>query len=166
MKDITTGSIFTGEDGDISLTSNNGIIDTSGGTLNSSSETGNGGAVTLTALKEIITGAINTRHTDLATSGNGGAITLTSGASIDTSAGELVSTSIYGDGGTVTLNADENIITDNIVTFSGGNNASAGNAGNIFLTSTTGAIDSSAGFLDAGANIGNGGTISLNGSRK
>jgi filamentous hemagglutinin family protein len=78
VKDITTGSIFTGEGGDISLTSSIGIIDTTAGTLRSSSGNGSGGGITLDTEGDINVGQLDS------SSGNsrGGAITLNAGGNI------------------------------------------------------------------------------------
>jgi len=69
-QDIITGDIIN-PGGEISLTSNNGIIDTHRGILNTSAATGDGGNVTLTA-NTINPGSINTS----AAAGRGGNISL------------------------------------------------------------------------------------------
>jgi hypothetical protein len=63
----------------------------------------------------------------------------------------------YGsDGGNITLTALGNISTDNLVSF-----ATSGKAGDIRLTSVTGAIDTTAGTLEATSGNGSGGNVTL-----
>ncbi len=195
---ITTGDINTSslleDGGDISLTSDNGAINTSAGTLKSNAAdngndsfgfSGNGGNITLKAYNDITTGNISTLI-GYGGVGNAGNISLTSAAgAIDTSAGRLDTGATYGNGGAVTLKAADSITTGEVwshslangnggaVTLKAHNDITTaeirtligyggvGNAGNISLTSTAGAIDARAGSLDAGATFGSGGTITL-----
>jgi hypothetical protein len=163
--DTTTANLISyaqnGNAGNISLISTAGAIDTKAGTLYSYSGNGNAGAVTLNASDSITTGNINSYSLS---NGNGGVVTLKAQNEINTSTGSI-STIGYGientngNGGIVTLEAFNDITTGNIFTLVG--SGGIGNAGNISLTSTTGAINTIAGILDAGTTFGNGGTISL-----
>jgi filamentous hemagglutinin family protein len=156
---ITTGNIDSssllsnGTGGDISLTTSGGTIDTSAGTvISGDSLGGNGGAIALTA-----TGNITTA--DILTNGNldGGDITLSSsGGSINTTAGDLDSSSTNGNGGAIALSAPTNItagninadgilnidgvsdggdisLTSNQINFTGGNNSVSSNDANLLL---------------------------------
>ncbi|MBW4450817.1 MAG: filamentous hemagglutinin N-terminal domain-containing protein [Spirirestis rafaelensis WJT71-NPBG6] len=126
-------------------------------------------------------GAIDTYVSD----GNAGSVIIDSRGSIKLT-GALRASSRNGNGGAVTLQARNDITTnDNISTLitdggvgNGGNisltstqgainttfirDGGVGNGGNISLTSTQGAINTTAGKLNAG-NSGNGGAITLNG---
>ena len=141
--DIQTGYIWTSSDsgngGIITITSSNGGINTTGGLLASSSNSGSGGAVSLTA-----NGSINTRNiTSSSNSLQGGNITLNSlSGGIDTSAGSLVSSA---------LNPSEDSINPNIPNPGNGGAVSLTAAGNI----NTSEISSYA------AGTGNGGNIAI-----
>ncbi len=151
---VTTPSLTT-PGNSISITSNLGQIDTTGGTIDSSS-TGAGGDVTLTTTNlAIITGNVNSNSTG---SGKGGNITITSGDAIDTTLGTLNSSSMTGQGGDITLNANSNIKIANLNTNS---NLSSGAGGNITLNSNGGLITNITGTINATANSGHGGNISL-----
>ena len=151
---ITTGSIFSRSDGigtggAISLTSGGGDIDTSAGTLDTTSAV-NGGAIALSAAGNITTD--NITSTGQVSSG---VINLTSSdGSIDTTAGSLDSSS-RGNGGAITLRATDNMTTGNLDSSSTG----AGNGGNITFSSTQGAINTDS--LKSSADSGNGGAIAL-----
>ena len=150
----TTGITTNG--GNIALTSLIGSINAIAGTLNSSSTNGNGGTVRLTAASDINTAQINTQG-DI----NGGTINLTSNnGAINLT--ETISTLGNTNGGDVTLTASGNINTDNIVTAGVG-----GNAGDISIASTQGAINTtnncnSSCALTSNSGNGTGGNISLN----
>ena len=155
----TAGNIQTGgidsqgnnNAGAISLTSTAGAINTTLGELNSSSSSGDGGAIALTAAGNIQTGRIDSQGNN-----NGGAISFTSTAGvINTTLGELNSVSSSGDGGAIALTALGNIQTAKID--SQGNN----NAGAISLTSRGGSIDTTLGELNSFAVSGDGGAIAL-----
>ncbi|AFY83474.1 filamentous hemagglutinin family N-terminal domain protein [Oscillatoria acuminata PCC 6304] len=163
--DITTQSIVSNSDGEgslgnggnITLTSIAGAVDTTAGFITSWTEEGNAGLVTLAAFGDIQTGMIDSKA---AGGGNGGNITLTS------TAGEIIarptaqptgeqpqdfglySRSVLGDSGDVSLTAYGNIITSNIYADSDGE-GSLGNGGNIILTSETGAVDTTTGYLSS-----------------
>ncbi|MEH1839518.1 MAG: filamentous hemagglutinin N-terminal domain-containing protein, partial [Nostoc sp.] len=160
QNNITTGKLYSdslgaGNGGNITLRSTGGGIDTSAGTLDSISSTGNGGAITLTAQNNITTGSY---LGSFSLSGNGGKITLlsTSGG-IDTSAGTLNSVSSTGNGEAIALTAQNDIKTGNLYSSSNG----TGKGGKITLLSTSGGIDTSAGTLNSASNTGNGRAIAL-----
>ncbi|MBW4542935.1 MAG: CHAT domain-containing protein [Symplocastrum torsivum CPER-KK1] len=142
----------TGNGGNISLTSTAGAIDTSAGLLDAGTGgSGNGGAIALSAAGNITTGSILSRSDGI---GTGGAISLTSsGGGIDTSAGNLDTTSAVN-GGAIALNAAGNITTDNITS------TGQVSSGAINLTSSGGSIDTTAGSLDSSSR-GNGGAIAF-----
>lgn len=124
----TTGITTNG--GTLTLISLLGGINASAGTINTSSTTGNGGAVTLTAPGDINTSQINTSG-----STNGGAVSLTSNnGAINIT--ETISTLGNTNGGDVTFTALGNINTDNIAT-----TGIDGNGGKIILESIAGAIN-------------------------
>jgi CHAT domain-containing protein len=152
--DITTGEIITSGQG-ITLTSSNGAIDTTAGSLVAGSLTGDGGAISLTAAGDIETGQINTtaqnQGGDVSITSRGGAISITN---------TLLANGNTSNGGDVTLAAAGNIDTGNIVASS-----FTGNGGNIRLESggdinTT--VGSTVGSVVANASTGNGGEVTLN----
>ncbi|MCT7980021.1 CHAT domain-containing protein [Laspinema olomoucense] len=128
--------------GDINIISNSGAIDTRAGSLNSfnSSEDGGiGGNITLEALGDIASGNIESYGSD-----GGGSIAIRShDGAIDTSAAPLISNSTRGDAGDVTLQAEGNILTNYIRSWTFGDETKKG--GNISITSNSGAIDTTAG---------------------
>jgi filamentous hemagglutinin family protein len=138
-QDIYTGSISIsmpdyawGFTGDITLISNAGVINTTGGSLNILADLGHLGSVSLTADGNIYTGSIQSWAISL-WSKNG---------AIDTTAGLL---SVHSPGlassGSVTLDAAGNIDTGSISSFA------AHSTGNITLTSD-GVIDSTGGSIN------------------
>ena len=153
-----------GNPGNITVMSQAGAIDTSGGFIDADaapdSPNNDGGDVTLMAFGDIITGEIQARG-EL----SGGDITITSTAGgINTSKGTLSASSANGNGGSITLMAEKDIVTSPIEssvgpTFMG--NPVNGNSGNITITSKAGSIDTSAGTLDSRTNNGTAGSISL-----
>ncbi|MEG5102615.1 two-partner secretion domain-containing protein, partial [Microcoleus sp. AT13-A5] len=171
---ISTGSIWSlvasggaGNAGNIllSVTGGNGSIDTSVGDIISTSVAGNGGAIALsTTGGNITTGFLYSRSNSTG-AGTAGNITLsvTGGTgAIDTTAGTgLNATSNSGNGGAIALSTvDGNITTDDVWSFSG---SGIGNGGNISLSVTggTGAIDTTAGSVNATSTSGNVGAIAL-----
>ena len=150
---LGTGS---GSGGNITVSSSAGGIDTTSGSLDSSSNQGNGGSVTLTASGNIKTGNIISSNSN--GTGTGGNITLTSSAGgIDTAGGKLDSSSSEGNGGSLTLNASGDIKTGAIVSYSNG----TGSGGNITLTSSAGGIDTTLDWLNSSSSQGNGGSVTL-----
>ncbi|MGK7947800.1 MAG: CHAT domain-containing protein [Xenococcaceae cyanobacterium] len=158
--------------GVISLTSS-GTIDTTNASLISSSDERSGGNITITATGDIQTGEIdssvfgNSPQTNTA-----GDITITSDGGAISATGEIIAGGETGDGGDITLSAQNNIQILSAISSS-----QAGSGGNITITSNTGSINttqtvpnpnnptstSSFGLLLSGAgNQGqNGGNISL-----
>ncbi|AFY83475.1 filamentous hemagglutinin N-terminal domain-containing protein [Oscillatoria acuminata] len=125
--------------GDVTLTSRTGAIDTSSNSIVATSEEGAGGDVTLTA-----EGDIETYDILAGAEGQGGNITLTSESGvIDASNAVLGSVSVSNNGGNVTLQADRNIYTNSIQTHTEGDATKRG--GDIRITSTSGAIDTTGG---------------------
>jgi hypothetical protein len=125
------------------------------GTLNTSSSSGDGGAIALSAQNNITT---STLYSFTNGAGKGGNITLRStGGSIDTSTGVLNSYSMSGNAGAITLTAQSDITTGTLYSFTNG----AGKGGNITLSSTGGSIDTSTGVLNSYSMSGNAGAIAL-----
>ena len=147
-KVIVTGTLDTSgtavqSGGNISVFSD-GAIDTSKGSLNTSSDTGYGGVITLAATNNITTGNITATGAE-----NNGTIDLYSQAgNINTTAGSL-------NGGAVSLDAATGITTGTI-----SSSSSVGDGGDISLVSD-GAIDTSKGSLNSSSDTGYGGAITL-----
>ncbi|KOR35841.1 hypothetical protein AM228_15950 [Planktothricoides sp. SR001] len=148
---ISSDSAGSGTGGDISLRSNSGVINL--GSIDASSNQGTGGDITLTAEGNINTGYISS-YSQEATAGT---INVTSNnAAIET--GDLNSSSNQGNGNSITLNADDDIlITSNIYSDSAG----SGTGGDISLTSDNGAINIIEGNIESSSNEGDGGNIEL-----
>ncbi|HEY9831042.1 MAG TPA: CHAT domain-containing protein [Stenomitos sp.] len=117
---ITTGSI-TNPGGRITITSNSGNIDTSAGTLNTSSTNGNGGAIALSASGNVATGNILSNG-----AAQGGDISLTSRSGAVTS-GNLNASGV-NQGGAIAISARTQITTGII-----DSSSTLGNAGNVTL---------------------------------
>ncbi|MCL1472804.1 filamentous hemagglutinin N-terminal domain-containing protein, partial [Argonema antarcticum] len=133
-QNITLGNITS--PAGITITSNNGIIDTKAGILDSSAS-GTGGPIALTAKSNIATKDILSFSSE---TGSGGKITLNSSeGTIDTSLGILDSSSNNSNGGNIDINAPTSITAFGI-------NSTGNIGGNINLTSNkinfTGATDS------------------------
>jgi len=124
-----------------------GAIDTSGRTTNGKT----GGQVALAAPGAIVTGGIDT-SAQIA-----GDITVNSGDTIDASAGTLFAMGSHH-GGTIDLEAENNIDTANINFLLSGFN---GDSGDIRIRSRTGNVNTSHGVLAAPSARGQGGDISL-----
>ena len=117
---ITTGSIINpGQQ--ITIASNSGSIDTRAGTLNTSSTTGNGGAINLSAPGNITTGDVLSSGT-----AQGGDITVASKGGTVTS-GNLNASGVT-QGGAIAISARTQMTTGAI-----DSSASSGNGGNVFL---------------------------------
>ncbi|EDX77487.1 haemagglutination activity domain protein [Coleofasciculus chthonoplastes PCC 7420] len=151
MGDINSSGILGG--GEINLTSRDGSIDTSAGTLFTSSDNGDSGSITLEAENDIITATIESPGAE----GSGNITITTSAGVINTSAGTL-STASGSQSGAVSLEASDDIITGNINSFGelGG--------GDINLISNSGSINATGGFLDASSVDGQSGNITLEAS--
>ncbi|OZH54302.1 hypothetical protein AFK68_11810, partial [Hydrocoleum sp. CS-953] len=149
QENITTGIITseanntteTPNGGNISITSEQGQINATQA-IQSFSNRGNAGDVTLQAKTDITTDTINSHGQT-----QGGQITITSETgNIDTSAGTLANYSGGGNGGKVTIEAPSgNITTNNIYTFADadGGEISLKAGGNINLTDNTNIISAS-----------------------
>ncbi|WP_017718458.1 CHAT domain-containing protein [Kamptonema formosum] len=156
-------ALSVNEKGEVSLTGSGVRVPASGGiaagNIDTSSESGDGGAITLNATSDIITGYLRTASSS--GTGSGGDITLNSSAGgINTSAGALDSSSVEGNGGNVTLSASGDIKTGEISSFSWG----TGSGGNITLNSSAGGIDTALGGLSSDSSQGNGGSVTLTAS--
>ncbi|WP_044169918.1 two-partner secretion domain-containing protein, partial [Kamptonema formosum] len=173
--------VSVSETGEVSLTGSGVTVPASGGiaagNIDTSSESGDGGAIALNATSDIITGSLRTAAGG---TGTGGDIEIVSSAGgINTSAGALDASSYDGNGGNVTLTAERNIVTGEILSASGeiislgtdewdieqfSYNGGAGTGGNISLESRNGAIDTSAGSLSAYSLERDGGSVTLSAS--
>ncbi|HEY9597423.1 MAG TPA: filamentous hemagglutinin N-terminal domain-containing protein, partial [Cyanophyceae cyanobacterium] len=118
-QNITTGNI-TNPGHAITLTSLLGNIDTTSGTIDSSSSTGNGGAISLTSK----TGAVDSGDLISLGAAGGGDITVQAHSRIST--GLINSSSSSGNGGNVTLDP-ENDIQVAAINAQGGTNGTGGN---------------------------------------
>jgi filamentous hemagglutinin family protein len=125
----------------------------------------NGGAINFSAGRNI-TGAVVTGNISASSAGNAGSVNLNAGGDIRINSIQAVSLSL-GQGNNINVQAGGNIQTTGTTTVFGNTysivaNASAnGNAGNISLTSTNGAIDVSSGRVNAVATLGNSGNITF-----
>jgi filamentous hemagglutinin family protein len=146
-----------GNGGTIAFTSLSGAIDTSLGDIDAGNQNiGNAGTVFLQAANNITTANIFASSGD--GGGNGGKITLISQlGAIDTTAGELTVATQTGNAGAINLQAVGNITTSNL-------NSRVfilGNGGTVSVTSTSGAINTTTGDIDASSINGNGGNINF-----
>jgi filamentous hemagglutinin family protein len=166
VRSFSNGS---GNGGDISIISSGGAINTSGAPLQSGLNQGNGGAITLSANRNINTGSLSSASAaGVGTAGTGGAINLSSSNGSITATGDLNSSSTgrngNGNGGSINVTAANGItITGNIDSSSFVRNP-AGNAGTITFTTANGNISTgnlnSFSVVSFGAG-GNGGAITL-----
>ncbi len=167
--DILAGNVLSnalgaGNGGKISLSvsGETGNIDTSAGTLASSSQTGNGGEIALSAGGgSIVTG--NLLSAVISGAGTGGqvALSVTGGTGgIDTRAADINASSNEGNGGAISLTSTGgNLLAGDLNSVSN----RGGNGGNITLrvTQGTGAIDTGSGTLTASSFSGKAGEIQL-----
>ena len=168
---------YTGQS--LQLTARNGVI--AAGTIDTSSATENGGTVSLSGARGISVAAINTAST--APIGNGGSVELIAlNGSISVT--EINTSAATNNGGSITARAGDRISVGRIDAFSGGNglggsvnligdagitttdidtSSAEGSAGNIFLLSNRGSIDTTAGslFANTGLTGVNGGFVSF-----
>ncbi len=161
---ITTGTInitpFSAENvpetntaSTISLTSREGAIDTSAGTLDAGTDLDNGGTITLDAEGDVTTGNLNSTGVS-----SGGTINLISNSgTIDTTAGTLDTSSENGNGGGISLNTEDGDITTGDMSLNG-----ELGGGTLELTSNNGTIDTSAGKVESSSGNGESGAIALN----
>ncbi len=144
---ITTSNI-TNPGRAITITSKGGEINTSAGTLDTSSTNNNGGAIALSAPGNIKTGQIITQGNS-----SSGDISLTSNSGTIESL-TLSAFSTGGDSGDVILSTAGNIRITNVITASGG-----GKGGNIQIESSAGRIEGDE--FNSGASNSIGGDIRL-----
>ncbi len=151
-QNITTSNI-TNPGGEITITSNSGNIDSSAGTLDTSSQNDGGVIALSTSTGNITTGDISTNST---VEGSGGTISLQTEGVIDTSSGTLDVSATNGDGGMIDLDGTEGVTTGALDASS----SEVGSGGNISLDSD-GTIDTATGSLNASSVGGDGGEINL-----
>jgi filamentous hemagglutinin family protein len=156
-------ALSVSETGEVSLTGSGVRIPAEGGidagNIDTSSESGDGGAIALNATSDIVTGSLLSYSTG---TGNGGEISLNSSAGgIDN--GGLSSDSVQGNGGNITLTAAGDIQIGDIRS----NSSGTGSGGNISVSSSAGGIDTSNSEytrLDSSSTRGNGGSLTLTAS--
>jgi CHAT domain-containing protein len=140
----------------IALTSTNGNIDTSAGTIDTTSTTGNGGLITLSG-NNIKAGNLTSKSD----AGAGGNITIAGTGDIDTGFGTIDTTSKTGTGGLIT-------VTGNNITAGQLNSSSTGdNGGNIIITGTGDIVGLSPTVWNSSStssSAGNGGLIKVTGN--
>ena len=159
-QDITIAGITTesrqNPAGNISIESQEGAIDTTGGFgfVIASSFDGNGGNIEIRAAKDISTGYITTESVNK----DAGNISIKSrkGAIAIAPASGTIDAGGGNNGGNVEIKAAGDITTRFINTYSPN-----GNAGNITIESTEGAIDTSMGIISASSFDGNGGNVEI-----
>jgi filamentous hemagglutinin family protein len=136
---LLNASAEKGDGGSIQLTSTNREIDTTKGTLYTSSRSGNGGAIIFTANGNITTGNLDSYSLSTSGStGNGGAINLKADngnvtTKILNSSSKSFSSSSAGDGGTINLMANGSINTGSLFSASYSASGNPGNGGAISL---------------------------------
>ena len=165
---ISTSDIDTnsGDDGlggtiDLTISNNIGQIDTTNGTLDSSSKKNDGGNISLSTDEGNISAG---NITSLSDGGVGGQISLeidAGGGAIDTTVGTLNSTSAVGDGGIINLSTNSgNIATSNINSFTTDNGSTGGEI-SLQVQGDSGSIDTTAGTLKSGSTKAIGGDVTL-----
>ncbi len=159
--DVTTSTIrsegYT-QGGNIGITSNAGAIATEG-SLNSFSETGTAGTVSLSAPQNNITPS-NIRSEGPQA---GGSIQIHTGGTLDLSGVTLNSYSSSGTAGDVTISAQQSINLGGDASNSAIRSEGHTQGGNISITSDTGAI-AAGGSLDSFSANGTAGNVTLNGN--
>ncbi|HIK11841.1 MAG TPA: filamentous hemagglutinin N-terminal domain-containing protein, partial [Oscillatoriaceae cyanobacterium M33_DOE_052] len=157
--DITTLEIYSDGyevGGNISITSRNGTIDASGGSLYSFSANGEAGNVTLAAPGNITTSEIYSDGLE-----QGGNIEITTGGNLDLSAATLNSYSENGTAGNVSLSAQRNVTLGGDAENSAIRSEGLQQGGNISITSVSGEINSRQGNLDSFSEAGTAGNVFL-----
>ena len=186
QQDIVTGTIESavnqslagipsnGNSGDISITSIDGSINTSRGLINSRANNGNAGKITLQAKTNITTGNIITflwsgaigKSGNISITSTEGSINLNSGQlyngipQADNVADKLDTGITFGNGGSISVEAKNDLTTGNIYTRI--TNNGSGTSGNISLTSKTGNINVSGVIVSTNADNDKGGDIRFN----
>ncbi|WP_199248981.1 CHAT domain-containing protein [[Phormidium] sp. ETS-05] len=154
------GDVFVGgirsngysQGGSISIGTSTGTITATRGNLDSLSDNGVAGAVTLKAPGDIMVGNIRSQGYEV-----GGSIEITSDAGVvDTTGGDIQSFSANGRAGNVTLNAAGHVETASILS------SGRMRGGDIAITSaSTDSIDTTAGSLETYSTEGSAGSITL-----
>ncbi|GAB4303293.1 MAG: hypothetical protein Fur0025_44550 [Oscillatoriaceae cyanobacterium] len=154
------GDVFVGgirsngysQGGSISIGTSTGTITATRGNLDSLSDNGVAGPVTLKAPGDIMVGNIRSQGYEV-----GGSIEITSDAGVvDTTGGDIQSFSANGQAGNVTLNAAGHVETASILS------SGRMRGGDIAITSaSTDSIDTSAGSLETYSTEGSAGSITL-----
>ncbi|MGL5063609.1 MAG: beta strand repeat-containing protein, partial [Microcoleus sp.] len=148
----------SGDSGNISITSRAGSIDTSRGDLDNRTNNGNAGSITLLA-RDNITARNVTPLLYVTGSGNSGEINITSTEGGIDILNVLDTGVTFGNGGSILLNAKNNILLNNVYTRV--TNNGVGVSGNISITSTAGNINI-AGIMSTVADNDTGGEIRIN----
>ncbi|NES03277.1 MAG: filamentous hemagglutinin N-terminal domain-containing protein, partial [Okeania sp. SIO2F4] len=140
--DIST-AVSEGDGGDITMESSHGGIDAKEGGINASSELGNGGNITLIAENKItVNGDISTAVSE----GDGGDIIMESShGGIDAKEGGINASSELGNGGNITLIAENKITVNGDISTA----VSEGDGGDITMESSSGGIDAKEGGINA-----------------
>lgn len=150
---ITTGNIINAGRA-ITLSSNQGEINTSAGNLDTSSSEANAGAISLSAFGNILVS--NIYSVSSALSGNSGDISIVSSNGGITSTGRLDTSGLsFGmvDAGRITLRARDDINVREVLAYA--STDGSGNGNNISLVSSAGKINISSNFNSTGG-VGNG----------
>ncbi|MEB3831914.1 CHAT domain-containing protein [Phormidium sp. CCY1219] len=157
---LNSAALNAGNAGEITLTvEGTGDIDTHPSTVNASSESGNGGAISISTTDgNITTGDLNSAALN---AGNAGdiAVTIAGSGNIDTHPSTVNASSESGNGGAISLStADGNLVIRDLNSSA----SNAGNGGDITLSvGGSGSIDSHPGTLDSTSDSGNGGTVDV-----
>lgn len=173
LNTVNSGNAAGG--GKVTIAANNNILtsDISSSASSSSGDSGNGGAISLSAGGRILTGSLNTQSESLGdgNSGTGGAVQLTAGSDIiigDTvtlsQRPNAVTPGVSGNGGAISIQTSSNINVGNLVTASTNPSGDSGNGGAVTLTTgsnlvVTGHIATTATATDGSA--GSGGNVNL-----
>ena len=176
LRTRTTGDAATDQAGSIDVTATGTVGQSTPIRLDARAlDNGIGGAITLNAAGNVQLGAVQSRGGEFS-GGDGGAISLTStGGSITSE--EIVSTSFFGSGGNITVDADTTVTidgdddlgstTDGTLNSSTLGTAAGNNGGNISVTAggdftLQNLFDPSNLIIDSSTNGGAGGSITIN----
>ncbi|HLO50686.1 MAG TPA: filamentous hemagglutinin N-terminal domain-containing protein, partial [Kamptonema sp.] len=147
-QNIAIGNITNSGRG-ITIASSSGSINSSG-SLNTSSTSGNGGAISLTATNSINVGAIDA-STSFATASTAGAVTLNSGTGNITLNGNINTSAVAGTGGNLTLSSNVILAQPTIALTTSG---TTGN-GTVAVSGTLNGTTANANSLTVNAGAGN-----------